>query len=153
LWAAVDRLRTVRAADFPRWPDWCFLPLQGAYAILSGRGDLPSHLPYRPPEWSVYSETPGRTWPGRALHGFWAHREWEEGDGAEELRLVLDTAEAPRLALVCPLPAAQALHAKEGGNLRLQVLYMGAGFLHNDFDVQFASTNVVLSVSKVRPWD
>jgi hypothetical protein len=39
LWPAVDRLRATRADDFPGWPDWCFLPMQGAYAILSGGGD------------------------------------------------------------------------------------------------------------------
>ena len=39
LWPAVDRLRAMRADDFPEWPDWCFLPMQGAYAILSGGGD------------------------------------------------------------------------------------------------------------------
>jgi len=144
LWPAVDRLRAMRADDFPEWPDWCFLPMQGAYAILSGGGDrrvpldrihhvgivaalaawrvtqgvyrfdttvaeavaatpldgeLPTDLLYRLPEWCVYIETPGRIWEGRALHGFWAHVEWEEGDGANELRLVLDTAETPDLAL------------------------------------------------------
>lgn len=144
LWPAVDRLRAMRAADFPEWPDWCFLPMQGAYAILSGGGDrrvplehihhvgivaalaawrvtqgvyrfdptvaeavaatplegeLPIELLYRLPEWCVYIETPGRIWEGRTLHGFWAHLEWEDGGGADELRLVLDTAEAPGLAL------------------------------------------------------
>ena len=144
LWPAVDRLRAMRAADFPEWPDWWFLPMQGAYAILSGGGDrrvplehihhvgivaalaawrvtqgvyrfdatvaeavaatplegeLPIELLYRLPEWCVYIETPGRIWEGRTLHGFWAHLEWEDGGGADELRLVFDTAEAPGLAL------------------------------------------------------
>jgi hypothetical protein len=144
LWSAVDQLRALRASAFPHWPDWCFLPLQASYAILSGGGDrripierihrvgivsalatwrvtqgvyrfdptvaaavaatplageLPTDLLYRLPEWCVFIETPGRTWEGRTLHGFWAHLEWEDGGGADELRLVLDTAETPALAL------------------------------------------------------
>jgi len=54
---------------------------------------------------------------------------------------------------VCPLPAAKEMRTTEGGTLRLQVLYMGPGFLHNDFDVRFDSANAVLSVSNVRHWD
>ncbi len=145
LWPAVDRLRTMRADDFPKWPDWCFLPMQGAYAILSG-GDrrvpldrihhvgivaalaawrvtqgvyrfdsIPrSRRLSRKRLWmascrpicctafrSGMSTSRPRAGPGRgrALHGFWAHVEWEEGDGANELRLVLDTAQTLELAL------------------------------------------------------
>jgi len=29
----------MRAVDLPERPDWCFLPMPGAYAILSGGGD------------------------------------------------------------------------------------------------------------------
>ncbi|WP_295430181.1 hypothetical protein [uncultured Thiodictyon sp.] len=39
-------------------------------------GDLPNDLRYRLPEWCVSIETPGRTWEGRTLHGFWVHLEW-----------------------------------------------------------------------------
>jgi len=147
LWPAVDRLRAMRADDFPEWPCWCFLPMQGAYAILSGGGDrrvpldrvhhvgivaalaawrvtqgvyrfdpavaeavaatpldgdLPTDLLYRLPEWCVYIETPGRTWEGRSLHGFWAHVEWEEGDGANELRLVLTLTGSASVSASCP---------------------------------------------------
>jgi hypothetical protein len=57
----------------------------------------------------LHGDPRGRIWEGRALHGFWAHVEWEEGDGANELRLVLDTAQTPDLALdpvrgLIPLP-------------------------------------------------
>ncbi len=38
-WKQVDRLRTQRGTDLPNWPDWCFLPIHGAYAIASGGGD------------------------------------------------------------------------------------------------------------------
>jgi hypothetical protein len=144
LWSEVDRLRAKRAKAFPDWPDWCFLPIQGAFSILCDRGDrpvrpdhlfhggfvaalaawrvtqgvyrfdptvaeavmatplegdLPNALLYRLPEWCVYIETPRRTWDGHPLHGFWAHLEWKAGEGADELRLVLDIAERPDLAL------------------------------------------------------
>jgi len=35
-WRAIDSLRASRREDFPDWPDWCFLPLQAVYAIVSG---------------------------------------------------------------------------------------------------------------------
>jgi hypothetical protein len=142
-WTLVDRMRAGRGREFPDWPDWCFLPLQGIQAIL-GRGarvlppdrlthigivgalaawrvaqglyrfdpdlaaavadtpltgELPAALLYRLPEWCVYIETPGRTYQGRPLHGFWAHLDWEDGDGEDELRLVLDVARTPAEAL------------------------------------------------------
>jgi hypothetical protein len=34
-WKQVDRLRAGRGKDLPFWPDWCFLPLSGAYAVVS----------------------------------------------------------------------------------------------------------------------
>lgn len=39
LWHGIDRLRAMRGNELPDWPDWCFLPLQGFYALLSGGGD------------------------------------------------------------------------------------------------------------------
>jgi hypothetical protein len=33
-WSIVDRLRADRGKGLPWWPDWCFLPLSGAYAIV-----------------------------------------------------------------------------------------------------------------------
>ncbi len=44
-WRAVDALRAQRGQSLPAWPDWCFLPLAGAYAIISGGGDqrVPLH--------------------------------------------------------------------------------------------------------------
>lgn len=38
-WREVDRLRAMRGQGLPWWPPWCFLPLAGAHAILSGGGD------------------------------------------------------------------------------------------------------------------
>ncbi len=32
LWPAVDRLRAMRADDFPEWPDWCL----GFFAQTAG---------------------------------------------------------------------------------------------------------------------
>jgi hypothetical protein len=34
-WREVDELRTRRGRNLPDWPPWCFLPLAGAYAIVS----------------------------------------------------------------------------------------------------------------------
>jgi len=42
-WRKVDVLRAARGFDLPQWPDWCFLPLAGAAAIVSGGwGKIPS---------------------------------------------------------------------------------------------------------------
>lgn len=146
-WQQVDRMRAARGKELPAWPDWCFMPLHGAYAIVSGGverevpferahhtaivgalaawrvtqgiyrfdpalygalietpldADLPRDPLYRLPEWCVYVETPDQVWTvageRRPIHGVWAHLDWDER-GADELRLVLDTATSPKLAL------------------------------------------------------
>ena len=38
-WAAIDRFRAMREDELPDWPDWCYVPLAGAYAVVSGGGD------------------------------------------------------------------------------------------------------------------
>lgn len=55
-------------------------------------GDLPAEVLYRLPEWCIYVETQGMAWAGIALHGFWAHLEWDANSGGKrpELRLLLD---------------------------------------------------------------
>jgi len=53
-------------------------------------GDLPCDVLFRLPEWCVYVETPGITFSGGQLHGFFAHLEWDPRDGRAELRLLLD---------------------------------------------------------------
>ncbi len=35
-WRQAARFRTLRGAGLPDWPAWCYLPLSGAYAIVSG---------------------------------------------------------------------------------------------------------------------
>jgi hypothetical protein len=47
-WRQVDDLRA-RRKELGNWPDWCFLPLAGAYALVSGgrilaRGDQVGHV-------------------------------------------------------------------------------------------------------------
>lgn len=37
-WETMDDFRAGRGRDLPAWPDWCFCPLAGAYAISSGGG-------------------------------------------------------------------------------------------------------------------
>lgn len=135
-WAQLARFHASRgAAGLPDWPEWVYVPIAGAYAVVSrgldnrldpaevidiGRvaalgawrqsqgiyrfdatllsallatpvvGALPCDLLHRLPEWCVYVETPGVVLEGDPLHGFYAHLEVDQGDGREELRLVLD---------------------------------------------------------------
>ncbi len=54
------------------------------------KGDIPSEILYRLPEWCVYIETPSLTMPdGEAVHGVWAHLEDDHRHG-HELRLLVD---------------------------------------------------------------
>jgi len=64
-------------------------------------GDLPTDVLYRLPEWCVYIEMDGTTqWDGQPVRGVWAHLECDVArGGAAELRLVIDIAESPALAL------------------------------------------------------
>lgn len=46
-WKTADEFRADRGRDgLPDWPDWCYLPLAGWYAIVSGGGDsrVPAHM-------------------------------------------------------------------------------------------------------------
>ena len=38
-WKQADRFRNQRGKDLPFWPDWCFIPLAGAYAIVSAEAE------------------------------------------------------------------------------------------------------------------
>lgn len=38
-WQQAEAFRVMRGRDLPDWPEWCYLPLHGAYAIVSGGGD------------------------------------------------------------------------------------------------------------------
>jgi len=134
-WAELARFHADRGAGLPDWPEYVYVPVAGAYAVVSrgsdrrlnkeevgdiGRvaalgawrqsqgiyrfdpdvlealletpvaGKLPSELLHRLPEWCVYIETPGVVLGGDRLHGFYAHLEVDQGDGREELRLLLD---------------------------------------------------------------
>jgi len=152
-WKHADEFRAGRGKDLPFWPEWCFLPLAGAYAIVSAEaeaqgiditspeymslindvgimgalaawrvtqgvyrfdpdvyravidtpitGDLPHDVLFNLPEWCVYVETPGLSFLGQPLVGFFAYLEYDTNDGRKELRLVLDHTrpedERPRL--------------------------------------------------------
>lgn len=134
-WKAVDEFRASRGKELPNWPDWCYLPLAAAYAVVSGgganrvpphlvgdvgrlgafmawrltqgiyrfdpavyaeivktpvEGDVPRDVLFRLPEWCVYIETPGMRFADDALHGFFAHLEYDIGSGRPELRLLID---------------------------------------------------------------
>jgi hypothetical protein len=146
-WQQVDRVRAARGKAAPEWPEWCFLPLRTAHAIVAGssRRRLPYERQHHPsivgalaawrvtqgiyrfdpaiyealietpltrelpigplyclPEWCIYLECPGLTWPiageERPIHGAWAHLDLNDSTGCEvapELRIVLDTARVP----------------------------------------------------------
>jgi hypothetical protein len=74
-------------------------------------GDVPNNALAHLPEWCVYVEMDGAlSWGANPIRGFWAHLECDVARGdARELRLLLDTAESPALALdaargLCPMP-------------------------------------------------
>ena len=70
---------------------YCFDPeVYAAVRSTPLSGDLPCDVLFRLPEWCVYVETPGITFSGGPLHGFFAHLEWDPRDGRAELRLLLD---------------------------------------------------------------
>lgn len=43
-WRTIDRCREQKGKDLPGWSDWCFVPLAGAFAIISGGADLPLYM-------------------------------------------------------------------------------------------------------------
>lgn len=50
-WKQVDRFRAARGKDLPFWPDWCFMPLAGAYAIVFNEAESQGiDLAYRNPD-------------------------------------------------------------------------------------------------------
>jgi len=40
-WKQAEKMREDRGHDLPKWPDWCYLPLSGWYAIVSAAHDAP----------------------------------------------------------------------------------------------------------------
>ncbi|MBU4611354.1 hypothetical protein IMZ29_12695 [Achromobacter sp. GG226] len=78
--------------------------------------DVPCSALHHLPQWCVYVETPGGTWQGATVAGFWAHLECDANDGGVELRLLLD-GEKGLQALAVPLsdgPLQDALDAASG---------------------------------------
>lgn len=43
--------------------------------------------------------------------------------------------------------------SKHGNAIKLTVLFMGPAFLHNDFQIYFDSSGIVLSITEVKHWD
>jgi hypothetical protein len=141
-WKYIDLFRADRGKKLPWWPDWCFCPLSGAYAIVSTEaekqgiditsseglplindigiigalaawrvtqgvyrfdpdvyravietpvtGDLPHDVLFNLPEWCIYIETPGLSFLGKPLYGFFAHLEHDSNSNRKELRFVMD---------------------------------------------------------------
>jgi hypothetical protein len=40
VWSQIDNFRAVRGKGLPNWPNWCFLPMSGAYAIATQGRDV-----------------------------------------------------------------------------------------------------------------
>lgn len=38
-WKGFEQMRANRGQGLPNWPDWCYVPFAGAYAVVSGGGD------------------------------------------------------------------------------------------------------------------
>lgn len=138
IWQIIDDMRSQKGKSLPKWADWCFLPMAGAYAMANQgkdsqinikkisdvarisalaawrvsqeiyrfhpetfkrisetplKGDLPSELIYRLPEWCVYIELQGDTpeKPESKDHGFFAHLEDDHNTGHHELRILVDS--------------------------------------------------------------
>ena len=53
-------------------------------------GNLPTEVLKRLPQWGLYIETPGLTWFGSEMYGFFVHLEWDVNTQATELRFLLD---------------------------------------------------------------
>lgn len=43
-WAQFAAFREMRGRELPDWPDWCWMPVAGAYAVVSQGGDIPPEL-------------------------------------------------------------------------------------------------------------
>jgi hypothetical protein len=58
-------------------------------------GEIPTEVLHYLPEWCVYIPTPGLTWKGASLHGFFAHLEYNAKDRGTQLRFALDFSAQP----------------------------------------------------------
>ena len=86
--------------------------LAAALAESEIKGNLPSEVLCRLPEWCIYVEAPGLTWQGFPVIGFWAHLEWDSnrpGD-EEELCLLILTNQQPKHDFDHTAPLPLALH-------------------------------------------
>lgn len=53
-------------------------------------GEIPVQIFYHLPDWCVYILTPGKTWMGKSLNGFFAHADFDPPTKRTFLRLLLD---------------------------------------------------------------
>lgn len=83
-----------------------------ALAETDVSGDLPSEVLTRLPDWCVYVETPGFTYKGEGVEGFFAYVDWGSQDELPELNLLLNL---------------------ESGTLHNEPVYLGRGALVDAF--------------------
>ncbi|MBW2610884.1 MAG: hypothetical protein JRE12_00775 [Deltaproteobacteria bacterium] len=53
----------------------------------------------------------------------------------------------------CIFPTNKIILNDTGPNFRLNVVYMGPGYMHNEFHVNFDSKGIVTTVTDIRKWD
>ena len=53
----------------------------------------------------------------------------------------------------CEFPQDQIQFKNMAQDIRLTVLYMGPGFMHNDFHITFNAVVLVSSISDIKRWD
>jgi hypothetical protein len=57
------------------------------------KGEIPSDVLFRLPEWCLYVETPEQSFGSTKLEGFWVHLEWDVNREAAELRFLFNAEE------------------------------------------------------------
>ncbi len=78
--------------------------LMSALTFTQPKGDMPSEVLCRLPEWSVYVELPDYAawhWSGSKMHGFWAVANWNPSNNEQELLFLFDFDDDDDLASLC----------------------------------------------------
>lgn len=112
-------------------------------------GPIPSDVLHRLPEWSLYVETPGMTWNGGVMYGFWAHLEWDVNTERHELRLLIDAEQelTPIPIHIGPWTVTEAIDRAIGEAVR-QASTVGINLSTNTDDIEglSAAVNPLVSI-------
>jgi hypothetical protein len=82
-----------------------------ALSKTSMKGNLPSDVFFRLPEWCLYIDTPGFKWFDDTLYGFFVHLDKDINDGHIELRFLIDTEKSlmPMMFYIGPWTVLEAV--------------------------------------------